>query len=60
MTERTPPPPDEERIVEDPDLTVPTTGSEGPDTEVSAEPDDLREGGWEELEDAPQPQEPPD
>lgn len=59
MTERTPPPPDEERIVEDPDLTVPTTGSEGPDAEV-AEPDEQAVGGWEELDDEPQPQEPPD
>jgi hypothetical protein len=56
MTERTPPPPDEERIVEDPDLTVPTTGSDGPDVE----PDESAVGSWEELEDDPQPQEPPD
>lgn len=60
MTERFPPPPDEERIVEDPDLTVPTTGSEGPDTDVAADPDDLDVGAWEELEDEPVPQEPPD
>jgi hypothetical protein len=57
-SERTPPPPDEERIVEDPDLTVPTTGSEGPDTEVT-DPDDLPVFD-DDLDDRPEPQEPPD
>jgi hypothetical protein len=58
MSERTPPPPDEERIVEDPDLTVPTTGSEGPDTEVT-HPDELPVFD-DDLDERPEPQEPPD
>lgn len=53
--ERQPPPPDEERIVEDPDLTVPTTGSEGPDTTTDEDADP-----WVEPSDDPEPQEPPD
>lgn len=55
-SERTPPPPDEERPLAEPDLTVPTTGSEGPDTTETTAGEDAGEV----LEEKPEPQEPPD